>query len=210
MRFIHPTTVTVSGSTSTGKTQLVLKLIEQRKKYFNVDFHEILYFYKHWNDAFSSLQGVNFIHQKIGDFPRDQKPRLCIFDDLMDDPAAIDRLVSIYTAESHHYSLTVFFLNQDLFFNKKMRSVTLNTKIFILFGSRRGFNALFAQLPEDTKWLKEVYQTATQEKYGHFVINLSGVTEYLRFASNILDQYVTYFVRKGTYQRKPLAVKFDG
>jgi hypothetical protein len=213
MLFHHPTSVLVFAPSSGGKTETVLKILEERDKFFDVKIDEVLYYYTLWNDRFATVKNVKFICGHANEIPNDGKSRILISDDSMTDKTAVQRLVSIYTMESHHKNTSVFFLAQDLFFSRSMRTVSLNTKVFLLFANLRdgrSVETLFSQMSFDTSFLKEIYKDATKKKYGFLCVDLDKNTSpLLRFSTNIFHKHPSYYLEEHTYKGDPIAVEAD-
>jgi hypothetical protein len=213
MLFHHPTSVLLFAPSSGGKTEAVLRIIDQRAKLFDKKIDEVLYFYTHYNQRFSKVKGVKFIQGHATDIPDDGKSRILVSDDSMTDKFALQRLVSIYTMESHHKNTSVFFLAQDLFFSRSMRTVSLNTKIFMLFANLRDGRSvenLFSQMSFDTAFLRAIYKDATGKKFGFLCIDLDKNTSpLLRFSTNIFENHAAYYLEKGTYEGVPLPVEIN-
>jgi hypothetical protein len=213
MLFHHPTSVLLFAPSSGGKTETVLRIIENKERYFDKKIDEVLYFYTLWNNRFASVKGVKFICGHANNIPDDGKSRILVSDDSMTDKAAVQRLVSIYTMESHHKNTSVFFLAQDLFFSRSMRTVSLNTKVFMLFANLRdgrSVETLFSQMSFDSTFLKNIYKEATRKKYGFLCVDLDKNTSpLLRFSANIFDKHVSYFLEEGTYKGQPIPIAIN-
>jgi len=92
----------INSIISGGKTEAVLRIIEERRKFIDKPIDEILYYYTFYNESFSRIKGVKFIQGIISEVPADQKTRIIVCDDQMSSNEAIERLISIYCRESHH------------------------------------------------------------------------------------------------------------
>jgi hypothetical protein len=212
--FKHPTAVVLFAPSGGGKTEAVLKIIEDRDRFFDKKIDEILFYYTLWNERFSNVEGVKFIQGHANTIPNDGKNRILVSDDSMTDKGALQRLVNIFTMESHHKNTSVFFLVQDLFYSRLMRTVSLNSKVFMLFSNLRdgrSIQTLFSQMSFDTSFLAEIYKHASSKKFGFLCINLDKNTpSLLRFCTDIFAPHVTYFVERGTYKGEPIPIEIDG
>jgi len=211
MKIKHPSSIIVYGASDTGKTELVIRMIEERQRLFTKKIEEILFFYTIWNERYASVKDVIFIEGPLTDIPRDNKPRLVICDDMMTSKASYPKLVSLFVRESHHNNITVILPLNDMFFDKIFRTISLNTKLFFLLGHRRDVvstRTLFHQMPDSSAFLTAIYKRATERKYDYLCCNLETETELLRFCTNVFDPHVKFFVAKGTYRGKPLPVTF--
>jgi hypothetical protein len=207
MKFSHPCTFLCYGKSSAGKSFLVLQLIAQREKYFDVQFDEILYYYSVWNDSFENVKDVIFLQLPIQDIPRDKKERLLIIDDVIGEKSTYERLVSLYCKESAHNRISCITLLHDYFINKQLRTVSLNTRVYFLFGNQRDIrsvSAFFSQFQENREFLLDAYKKATEKKYGYLCINFDR-PDLLKYSTDILAENVCFFVKRGIY-RNPIPV----
>jgi hypothetical protein len=212
--FVHPCSVVVFSPSGGGKTTLILRLIRERAKFFDAHIDEILYFYNIWNEAFSSETEIKFVRDDSIKIPRDGKNRIVVVDDLVQSKEAQERLVSLFLVESHHLSCSVLYASQLIFYNPKLRAVSVNAKVFVLFDSPRNYlsiSTLFGQMVYEKKFLKAIYKHATEQEHGFLVINLQkGMSEELRFCSRIFDRFPTFYVPRDFDKPLPLRVSFNG
>lgn len=210
---VHPCSVVIFSPSGGGKTTLILRLIREREKFFDTEMDEILYFYNIWSDAFSTEKHIKFIKDDQITIPTDGKKRIVVVDDLVQSKQAQDKLVSLFLVESHHLSCSVLYSSQLVFYNPKLRAVSVNAKVFVLFGSPRNFLSiatLFGQMIYDTKFLKAIYKHATTEQHGYLVINLQKcISEELRFCGEIFKRYPRFYLPSDFAKTLPLKVSFN-
>jgi hypothetical protein len=210
--FVHPCSVVVFSPSGGGKTTLILRLIREREKFLDVEIDEILYFYNVWNEAFDGEKDITFVKDDQITIPEDGKKRIVVVDDLVQSKLAQERLVSLFLVESHHKSCTVFYSSQMIFYNSKTRAVSVNAKVFCLFGSPRNYLSvanLFSQMIYDTKYLKAIYKHATSDPHGFLMINLQkNMSEELRFCSRVFDSAPCFYVPVDFSKRLPLRVSY--
>lgn len=179
MNFHSPTTIIVSGTTGSGKTTWLKRLLEENL--FDIPPKRILYFYGAWQDIFDSFKNVEFYEglPKSFDEFADGGHNVLIFDDLQDDITKSKEAENLFTRGSHHKNFTVIFVNQNIFYQgKHSRTIALNTHYTILFRNPRA--ALQLQtLASQTGLchLKEAFQDATKDKYGYLCIDLCPHSE---------------------------------
>lgn len=210
---VHPCSVVVFSPSGGGKTTMILRMIRERSKFIDAEIDEVLYFYNAWNEAFDAEKGITFLKDDAITIPEDGKKRIVVVDDLVQSKQATERLVSLFLIESHHKSCTVFFSSQLVFYNRGMRAVSVNAKVFCLFGSPRNYlsiSNLFGQMIYDTKFLKAVYQEATtQSDHGFLLINLQKrISEELRFCGDVFNEHPQCYVPVGFSKRLPLRVSY--
>ena len=116
-----PSSVMVAGPSGSGKTQLVEDLLTQQRV-FQFSPTRIVYCYGVWQPRFARMKknGIHF-HEGIPDpeqlttWFRGHKMGVMILDDLMEEGGNDKRVLDLFTKDSHHRNITVFYLTQDLF-----------------------------------------------------------------------------------------------
>ena len=197
--FNHPSTSIVCGSSSSGKTTLVLKIIQNRDLLFNKKVKKVLYCYRVYQNAFNTLkEDPNVIFHEgllsVSELKDNYENSIIILDDFMD--LLNQEIAALFTIYSHHYNLSVFFLIQNLFVkNRYTRDVALNTHYIILFAQRRDLtqlNTLARQLfPGKSKDFLSIYKQAVSKKYSYILIDICPNSVHrITLRTNILpDQF---------------------
>lgn len=197
LQFKHEFTMVVAGPSKSGKTEFVKKLIQWRQELIDVPPHKIVWVYREWQAAYTSLQAtysndIRFVYnmpEDDDDLIRDTTvPHLLVFDDLMASKAT-GRIQEWFTRKGHHRNTSVIYLVQNLFDrnDKYMRTITLNAHYLVLFKNPRDrsqVDVLSRQL--SSPLLKYAYENATQPPYGYLLIDLNPRTpEGLRYRTDI-------------------------
>jgi uncharacterized membrane protein YheB (UPF0754 family) len=203
--FKHPFTMMICGPTSSGKTVLTRKILKNMDTVIDTKFTEIIWCYSQWQDIYEELEKEFKIKFYNGlpdskDIPDDKLPRLLISDDQMRE--ADERLVDIFTKFSHHKNMSVIFIVQNLFHQKKgQRDISLNAMYLILMKNPRDaaqITHLARQLyPTNPAYVQEAYKDATRKPHSYLLIDLRQDTdELMRYRANIFDKYVTVYIPK--------------
>ena len=208
-QFIHPFTALVAGPTGCGKTEFIVKLIKNKDIYIHPAPNKIFYCYSIWQNRFEELKklniDINFIHGLT-----DTKDiiavnnNLIILDDLMKETAEDDEILNLFTKGSHHNSISVLLLTQNIFNKgKHSRTISLNAHYIILFKNPRDktqISYLSRQMyPKQIKFLEDAYYDATEKPYGYLFIDLKQTTnDDLRIQSNIFltKEHIIYLNKK--------------
>lgn len=189
LRLKSPFTAIIAGPTGSGKTHLLSSLIKRANDVCFPPPKEIIYCYGVWQTAFESIKEVTF-HEGLIDIkeniPRDGNNRWVIIDDLMNE--ANGQTDDLYTKFSHHLNISVFFVVQNLF-RKQQRTMSLNTHYLFLFKNPRDssfISHLARQIyPNNSKFMVESYQQATQKPHSFLLVDLKQNTdERLRLIGN--------------------------
>jgi hypothetical protein len=209
---VHPCSLVIFSPSGGGKTTMILRMIRERSKFLDAEIDEVLYFYNAWNEAFDRETGIEFLKDDKISIPDDGKQRIVVVDDLVQSKQAKERLVSLFLVESHHKSCTVFFSSQLVFHDRSLRAVSVNAKVFCLFGSPRNYLSianLFRQMIYDTQFLKEIYNDATEKEHGFLLINLQkGISKELRFCTDVFADEPSVYVPVDFAKRLPLRVSY--
>jgi len=211
--FVHPSTWLVSGPTGSGKTYFIVSVL--RNRMIQPQPTRILWCYGEWQQLFQELQVVmkeiEFIEGLPTGLTNSIKPgehTLIIIDDLMSEVGDSEELKRLYTRGSHHRSLTIIYVVQNLFDKgKSHRTVSLNTHYMVLFKNPRDksqIDILGRQMyPSHSRFLTTAFADATRDAYGYLVLDLRPEThEDIRVVTKIMpgEDMVVYLPSE--YKRK--------
>ena len=185
------------GPSGSGKTDLIFKMLLHKTFYPLLD--EIYYFYREDQPIFRDMTtklNIQFIKFNSFDVTINLKQCLLIFDDSCEEIFNDKEFVKIATSGGHR-KLHVIYVKHNLFQQSKWsRTIDLNTTHIVLFKSPRDIiqiDYLGKQLGK-SEFLKISYLKATNEPFGHFLIDLDPKTsECLRFCSNITESGPSIF-----------------
>lgn len=186
-----PVNIYISGSSQSGKTTFVIKIINEIEYLFKSNIAEILYCTNNSHSVQNVLPQNVKIYKGLpnSSYFQDKKKRLIILDDMLYD---IDKnLVNLFLRHSHHYNFGIIFLSQNLFCQVRgNRDITLNCQILIIFKNPRATNQITHLAKQiyhkNVKFVQEAYDDATKTPYGYLLCDLRQSTpEYLRFRTNI-------------------------
>lgn len=190
--FNLPSNFAVIGSTGTGKTEFVKRLLINHKVMFDKPVHKIIYVYSIWQDSYIELQKalgdlVDFRtdipdrDELIGLWNESKSETVLVLDDqansmLSENTArAILDLVSVV---SHHAHVSLVYILQAIYHGGKiMREVALNTHNYVLFKSSRNtrqISTLASQIsPVEQKCIVDAFRKSTSKNFGYLVLDLS-------------------------------------
>ena len=195
-RLKSPFTAMLAGPTGSGKTHLIMNLIEQSQTVSFPPPVEIVYCYEAWQKVFEPYQDrVRFVEGLIDvktDMVNDGRNRWLIIDDLMEEGRGKENTNALYTKYSHHMNISVFFIVQNLF-PKGNRTVSINTQYFFLFKNPRDATSvghLGRQVyPGKKKFISETFEEATKLPYSYLFMDLKQETDdRLRLIGNFASQ----------------------
>ena len=140
--FTAPAKITISGTTGSGKTTWLLKLLQNQGVMFDIAPIKILYCYGVWQPLFEEMQReiINISFQEglpteelMETFNPNGEHCLVILDDLAHLVMKSNEMETFYTRLSHHKQISIIFLNQNMFHQgKNARTINLNTHFMVL------------------------------------------------------------------------------
>ena len=161
----HPFAATISGPTSCVKTQWTFKFIKHINQMVSPYIERLVWCYGIYQDIFDNQRNIEF-HEGIPneDMFDEISRTLLILDDLMSQ--ADDRVENIFTKLSHHKSVSVLFLMQNVFFkSKQARTISLNSHYIVAFKNARGAmqisNLARQMYSGNSKFMVEAFKDAT-------------------------------------------------
>ena len=183
----HPCTGLITGSSGTGKTSIVQRLIEHRDKMILPNIQHIIWFYGQKQPLHAKLKEqygdlIEFHHR----FPTEMDlmfdvgvPKLIILDDLINDLKENKGKISrLFTQISHHTNTSVILISQTLFRpDDDYRTATQNAHHIIVMKSSRAYSAL-VKLNSDlfgkgSRILQEAYKYISTKPFGYLYIDQS-------------------------------------
>ncbi|KAL3078151.1 hypothetical protein niasHT_031320 [Heterodera trifolii] len=192
LKFPIPSGIVVSGPSSSGKTQLVLRLLAHANEMFDPPPKVIVWAYGEYSSQIPELERQGVIphagppsEEMLKKLP---KPFLIVYDDLMGDIDA-KKLADLYTKKSHHNNFSVIFLTQNLF-DKAMRVPRSNAQYILLMRAPSDMlsirNLASQMFPREHGFLMDAYKQACADPYGYLLVTLHANTDnILRLRTNI-------------------------
>jgi hypothetical protein len=179
----------ISGLSGSGKTQLLYQMLAQNT--FLPRPEKIYLFYQHFQEIYRKMQfEFNLELVPCIDFDMVEKLENCllIFDDSCEEIYDDKRFVKIATA-GRHKNVHVIYVKHNIYHRSKhSKTIDLHNTHLILFKSPRDENQIsfLGHQLGDSKFIKACYQKATQDPFGHLLIDFDPKTsDGLRYCSNI-------------------------
>ena len=202
-RLRFPCSMYVSGSSGSGKTVFVKKLIENRDSLFDEKIQRIVWCYGggHFQDIFHdpALRDVEFIEGfqpekfETTDSKGKPIPTLVIIDDLMSELVDSPELAKLFT-KSRHTNVAPVFLTQNLFFKSSVfRTCSLNANYIVVMRMLRDkkqvMTLIHQMFPDNPRFAKEAIFDATKEAYSYAIIDTRQETpDELRIRTKIFPE----------------------
>ncbi len=194
MPFESPSCYFIAGPSGSGKTSFLSKLIRHRQKMFRDPPVAVYYAYKVYQPKlFGEMHARDGVKFHEGLPSKDQLKEwsqiakgshiALILDDLQHDTCSSQMVAEAFGVLSHHLSISVFLVSQNLFPRAKLaRDIVLNSHYIILFNSKRDklqVAALSRQICAGRSgYFMSAYESAMNEKqFNCLVIDLHPRTE---------------------------------
>jgi len=183
-RWRHPFTAILSGPSKCGKSTFVFRFLKDVDSMMSLPPEQILFCYSEYQPGYDQLLEDKRV-QLIDGLPqiqelRNNTPKLIILDDLGHQLAKSEDLNTLFTRASHHWSLSVFLLLQNLFI-PGIRNSRLNADYLTLFRSpsdKSQVSTLARQLyPQNQKFFHESHADATSKPYQYIVVDQTQQTD---------------------------------
>lgn len=203
-----PTTISVIGGSSSGKTVWVKRLLEQANLMFNKPPNLIVYCYAVWQDIYSDMQqnisNILFMDSLPTEndlkmwSEQSEKNMVLVMDDMMMDICKSPLMLNLYTTLSHHWGISVINIQQSAYPKGDCnRTISLNTHYFILLSNPRSaheYKILASQIfPGQAKYFTESFRDAVEgKKFQYLMIDVSPYSDpqYGRLRSGVFPDEV--------------------
>lgn len=193
-------------ASSSGKTTMLYKILLDAENLFSQLPPNLVVFYSQPQPIYSEIQKlqnfetIKFVKGLDYDFDELQNA-VVVIDDMMNTISKSDTIESLFSRLSHHNSVSVIVLNQNLFPKGKVsKDIRLNVHYHIIMKSfsHRGQVKTFGQqlFAGHPKFLPDAYKKGTETKYSYIVvIQHPQWDDLLRVCSNIFSyEDLTVFV----------------
>lgn len=137
LQFEHPSTIVLSGPSSSGKTWFTKKLLHYKSEMFSHVPDKVIWCYSEYQQTYQDVKDVEF-YEGLYDLDKldTSQHTLIVYDDLADNDSTYKELVKVFTKKSHHRNMSVVFITQNLFTaNKFSRTISLNAGYVVLMKS---------------------------------------------------------------------------
>lgn len=182
----------IAGPTSCGKSTFTTRFLKYLDEMVDKPISEVIYCApeKSYPDLAECGTPVRYLDWlPNAEMFGDKKNRLVIIDDMMRE--SDEGVVDLFTKHSHHLSVSVIFICQNIFHKGKgQRDISLNSHYIVAYKSPRDrgqFAILARQIcPGNTQYANETFADATKNPYGYLLLDLTQTTpDHLRYRTNI-------------------------
>lgn len=150
LKFKTPCKICISGSSMSGKTEFMLKLMQFRELLFDTEFSEVFYCtpetsHLRYNPIFDRIKEYCPFIQFVSGFPDlekfhldiDVRPKIIFLDDLQETVLNDSRMLRLMTADSHHNNVSVCFSLQNFYSHSRFgRTIFRQIDYRVIFYNR--------------------------------------------------------------------------
>ena len=162
-----------------GKTTFVKDLLQHHNTRIQPTVHRIVWLYRRWQQMYTEIQKtvspvVEFYQGIPSDINEDEYfdtklNNLLILDDMMSEAGKDKRITDLFTEGSHHRSLSVIFINQNLYASKDPTQ-RRNCHYLVMFNNpvdKQSMITLARQMyPGKSEYFLKKFEKATKQPYG--------------------------------------------
>lgn len=206
LKFRLPFGMIVFGSSSSGKTFWLKKLLKNLSEMIDPEPVEIVYAYGEYNNVVPYFKKRGIItHAGIPNMEflsKCKKPLLLLLDDLMLS-ATNPILNELYTKTAHHQNIGVIFVTQNLF-DKDLRIIRQNSQYILVMRAPNAGNQIqtlgIQIFPQQLSYFLDAYKKATFDPYGYILIDLHPATNtFLRLRTSIFpgEEHTVFLPKNG-------------
>jgi len=139
-----PFSISISGTTGSGKTTWIYKLLRHKEDVIDPPPSQILYCYGIWQDLYSEMEKtLSYVTFKDG-LPSMESVKkmpansLIVLDDLAHLIYDNKEMELLFSQVSHHRRISVCHIKNNLYYQgKHARTISLNTHIYVLLSNPR-------------------------------------------------------------------------
>ncbi|RWS28988.1 hypothetical protein B4U80_01263 [Leptotrombidium deliense] len=191
----HPFSCIIAGPSFSGKTTLVINIINSLTNISNINKNEINLLWVYGQKE--AIKDINF-EENIKVIFDDVLPTdviltennidIVVIDDLMAEACDDNVLAEFFTKKSHHMKFSNLFYK-----SRQLRTISLNASYIIILNNRRDLSQIdyFGRqlFPKNRRFFSDVFKDVTQHPYGYILVDLKQTTpEAYRLRSNITDR----------------------
>jgi hypothetical protein len=182
----HPFTAIFAGPSQAGKTEFIIRLMQNINEMITPIPQNVIYCYSIWQEKFTRMKEIlpeikfNEGVASISEINENEN-NLLILDDLMKESGQNDDVMDMFSKGSHHKNFSVILVSQNLFHQaKNTRTISLNAHYLVIFNNPRDksqIKHLSRQMyPSNPLFLDDAYEDATSTPYSYLFIDLTQTT----------------------------------
>ena len=203
--FMYYFNIMFSYFAACGKTTFVKDILLHHNTRIQPQIQRIVWLYKRWQPMYTIIKStvmpkVEFIQgipQELDDddYFGPRQNNLLILDDMMSTAGKDKRITDLFTEGSHHRSLSIISINQNLYATKDPTQ-RRNCQYMILYDNPVDKSMTFAlarqMFPNNTDKFMKCFEKATKRPYGFLLLDLKSFTpanQRLRYDIMWKDKY---------------------
>lgn len=178
LHFKHPARILVCGPSNSGKTTLVQNIIQQWDTFFHHPVTRVVWYYAVYQPGYAKLAAMG-VELREGlpesiedDFPTvvpSDETQIVVLDDFMKEAAKSEKVLNLFTKDSHHKNITAFMMVQNLYHQGKHSvDIARNVSVAIFIVEMRNIMVIqrFLQSSYNKHQVREIMTWLRRETHG--------------------------------------------
>ena len=177
IKLIHPFSLIISGPTSSGKSTLLFKLLENLHQNTKPVIEKVVFIYGVYQEAFKKYPKIFFTDDLDYMDVKTDVPTVIVLDDVMSSINNSKKLEELFTRGVHHRKVSVVLTLQNLFYHGNVMKTLRDNAMYIALTRHiqdvSKLDTFARQLEQkNSNYFKDSYQDATDKKYGYLFCDL--------------------------------------
>ena len=182
IKLVHPFSLIISGPTSSGKSTLLFKILENLHDNTSPCIERVVFIYGVYQDVYKKYPNFFFTDDLDYMDANTDIPTVIILDDVMSSISNSKKLEELFTRGVHHRKVSVILTLQNLFYQGTvMKTLRDNSMYIALTRHIQDVSKLdtFARQLErkNSTYFKASYDDAVSTKYGYLFCDLHPHSE---------------------------------
>lgn len=210
LKFQTPFAMSVTGPSQSGKSEFIVKLLQNRELLFATNFDQIYYFtpetlFMRHNEIFEKLKTTFCGIEHFAGLPDiiklnllDKRPKLLILDDLMHEFLSSESMVRLLSVDVHHFNISIIFTLQNFYAPSRYgTTVAKNVNYRVLFYNRmdlRETRNISLQIGAKPNFLNDSFEFLMDE--------FPNEPPYLILDNHIKNKHKRLFVKSNIFPTK--------
>ena len=200
IRFIENFKIYLSGSSRSGKTDLMGEMCVNIVNLAKQKLEKIIWIYASWQAKYDEMKHIvshfieddQYLQSKIEELTKDKLPVLIIFDDCMNSQN-LKYIMHLFTISGRHRGMSLIFVTQKFYTGDGYVSkISQNSDYQIVMQNKRNlrqFQTLAGQIdPGNANKLLAIYKAATKKSYTYLVLDMTpACPPYLQYRSHLFS-----------------------
>ena len=182
LKLIHPFSLIISGPTSSGKSTVLFKILENLHQNTDTTIQKVVFIYGVYQEVFENYPNIFFTDDLDYMDIKPDVPTIIILDDVMSTVNNSKKLEELFTRGVHHRKISVILTLQNLFYHGSVMKTLRDNAMYVVLTKHiqdvAKLDTFARQLErKNSNYFKDSYADATSRKYGYLICDLHPHSE---------------------------------